>query len=135
MRRRLVLVALVLAPLGALASCSGAAPERNNPTASRAVPSGGQRLADLGIKHGPEGFSLPTGPAPIRVIDQPNVVTLLYSATDSRTLQGYLEDHQDALGMSEVRSTPGSMTFTLVGWEGGFTTSTEYAGLTLRRKP
>ena len=49
-----------------------------------------------------------------------------------RTLD-YLRMHAAALGLTDVRTGNGSMTFRVGEWEGGFTTSADIAGLTLRK--
>ena len=71
---------------------------------------------------------------PSRIIDQPNVVTLVLPADQGGAVLDHLKAHGAAMGMTEVKTGEGAMTFMLDGWEGGFTISKDYAGLTLRNK-
>lgn len=86
------------------------------------------------MRNGPRGFSLPADVVATRTIDQPNVVTFVFTAHDGPTVFDYLEANQRALGLTDVVAQNGSMTFRVDGWEGGFTTADQISGLTLRRQ-
>lgn len=129
-------IAVACAVAATTVGCSAPASEPAPSSTPRAsAPDGGQLLSDRGIRNGPAGFSIPADIVALRTIDQPNVVTLVVASADGRRLVTYLSEHRDALGLREVVSREGSMTFLVQGWEGAVTTSPELAGLTLRRKP
>ena len=117
-----------------LAGCSAAPgePERSS-SAVASAPGGGQLLSERGIAHGPAGFAVPKDLVITRTIDQPNVVTLVIERREAQRTLDYLRMHAAALGLTDVRTGNGSMTFRVGEWEGGFTTSTDIAGLTLRK--
>lgn len=132
--RRSVLMAA--AALVALAGCSAVpdtAQQSTTPLAS--APGGGMLLREHGITHGPVNFSLPADLTITRTIDQPNVVTLVFAVSDASRVHDYLVLHAATLGLRDLTSGNGSLVFTLNGWDGGFTTSSDIAGLTLRRQP
>ncbi|PIF03346.1 MAG: hypothetical protein CSA63_02035 [Propionibacterium sp.] len=109
-------------------------PAPTSPSTSTSTPPAGVALEDLGIENGPDGFRLPSGARPIHIIDQANVVTLLWPAGDSDAVIAHLRELVPALGYEVTGLANGSMTFTGEGWDGAFTSSKEVCGLTLRRK-
>lgn len=98
------------------------------------APGGGQLLREHGITNGPANFALPEGLRVLRTIDQPNVVTVVIEPSDAKRTLDYLMLHAAALGLSDIETGNGSMVFRIDGWDGGFTTSSQIAGLTLRRR-
>ncbi|MGA4669452.1 hypothetical protein ACPCG0_06585 [Propionibacteriaceae bacterium Y1923] len=125
------------AALLVLAGCSAAdgTETPSSPSRLASAPAGGQLLRERGISHGPANMALPQGITVTRTIDQPNVVTLVFGPEDGRTVLDYLTLHAATLGLRDVQTGHESMVFTLDGWDGGLTTSSEIAGLTLRRQP
>lgn len=123
------------AGLVALAGCSAQAPTpgAGSPTPRASAPGGGQLLRQRGIIHGPVNFALPAGITVTRTIDQPNVVTLVFLPGDGPAVLDYLRLHAATLGLVDLVSGNDSLVFQVDGWDGGFTTSAEIAGLTLRR--
>ncbi|MGA4508332.1 hypothetical protein ACQB6R_10470 [Propionibacteriaceae bacterium G1746] len=119
-----------------LSGCAAADSQATSSThaVATSAPAGGQLLRERGIVHGPAGFSLPARVTPTRVIDQPNVVTLVFRPDDAQAVLDWLLTHGAGMGIQGVETGNGSMVFTVQGWDGGFTTSTEIAGLTLRRQ-
>lgn len=122
-----------------VAGCSAGAPGQNEasvvPMPQTRAPAGGQLLSDRGITHGPAHFSLPVGVTVTRTIDQPNVVTLVFPAEDATMVYDYLMLNAAALGLTDLTIGKDSLVFQVDGWDGGFTTSSQIAGLTLRRQP
>lgn len=138
-----LLVALCATTLAcvALAGCS-AAPEAFAPTpGASAVATPGpdaRSLRELGLRNGPEAFWLPREVTVRERIDQPNVVTLSFDASEGPALARYLSEHLAEMGWDVTADRNGSLLFTTDDWRGAFTTPTagESAGLaalTLRR--
>ena len=125
------------AGLIALTGCSAQStpPDGASTTPLPSAPGGGQLLRQRGITHGPVNFALPAGITITRTIDQPNVVTLVFLPGDGPTVLDYLTRHAATLGLVDLVSGDDALVFTVEGWDGGFTTSSEIAGLTLRRQP
>ena len=133
-RRQLLLGVLgLIATAGCSAGTGG--PDTNAPTTPPAsAPGGGQLLRERGITHGPANFALPADVTPTRIIDQPNVVTLVFLPADGARVLDYLVMHAAALGLTKVVTGNDSLVFSVGGWDGGFTTSSDISGLTLRRQ-
>lgn len=130
------LIAVVLM-LGAATACSAAPPDEPGPTtrASIVVPEGGVTLAEVGVRYGPDGFSVPRGLVVAQVIDQTNVVTMVMDAEQGGLLYDYLSEHLDEMGFVIEGQSPDSLYFTVEGWEGAYTQANGVAGLTLRADP
>lgn len=143
-RRRVIQVlgaTLAVAPV--LAAC-GAAPASNtnpsvNPTqstdsspTSAVLP--GSTLAAMGLTHGPATVTLPADLAAVRVIDQPNVVTVLVRAHDATRVHGHLEQTLPQAGFTIDASSADSLLFHDDVWNGAWTSSEELAGVTFRRR-
>ena len=137
--RRTMLAPLVLAPLVLasvalpLAGCSASEEPVEGPPVAGEPPSGGRLLRDMGVQHGPPGFALPTDVQPHTTTDSPNVVTFTFEVADGEPIQDFLTRHATHMGLTDIRSTTGSMTFRTGSWDGGFTTSDRLVGLTLRK--
>lgn len=132
-----LVVGLALVVGGCSAGQPGAGSGSSAPVTSPgtgSAPGGGQWLRERGLDHGPAGFALPAGLVVQRTIDQPNVVTLVFAPDQTASVQRYLLDNAPALGLADVRSVEGSMTFSVAGWDGGLTSADDIAGLTLRRR-
>ncbi|GAA2179119.1 hypothetical protein GCM10009785_04520 [Brooklawnia cerclae] len=134
-------VALIVL-VGTLAGCgtasgagSSSAPSTSAAVASASLPAGGTLLADAGIEHGPDGFSVPTGLVTEQVIDQSNVVTLVVDEEQGAILEAYLRQNLTAMGFEITGDVTGSLLFAAPGWEGAYTSGGGVAGMTLRRDP
>jgi hypothetical protein len=67
-------------------------------------------------------------------VDQPNVVTLVLSPSDSRRVLAHLQANLGAEHAVITGSSGDSLTFDLQGWQGAFTSNDQQAALTLRRR-
>lgn len=126
---------------GLLAGCTADPDSTRDPSptpsasaSASTIPDGGAPLVSWNISHGPDGFSLPRGLRPSRIIDQPNVVTITFEPGQAGEVESYLQTNTKTLGLGGVASRPGSMVFTVKGWEGGLASNDKIAGLTLRRQ-
>ncbi len=90
-------------------------------------------LSDMGFQNAPVGFTLPGGISITRRVDQPNVVTALFSAEDGRAVLEHLTRHLPAMGFTIDRTGGDSLMFHNNQWDGAFTISPEISGFTLRR--
>ncbi|MGJ6981375.1 hypothetical protein ACSDQ9_12730 [Aestuariimicrobium soli] len=150
MNRRRVISGLgatvTLAGLGALSACGAPAlnPEPSPTTttttstgttaAATASAPAGTTLRAMGLVNGPADVTLPTDLTPVRVIDQPNVVTLIVRAADASRVQTHLEATLPAAGFTVDASSQDSLLFHDSVWDGAWTSSDELAGLTFRRR-
>lgn len=120
----------------------GAAPASEGPTTrpsgstapSTAAQPPGLTLAEAGYVHAPEGFSIPGEVSITRRVDQPTVVTALFSAEDGAVVLDHLTRHLPAMGFSIDSQGGDSLLFSNDHWDGAFTLSPEISGLTLRRR-
>lgn len=101
------------------------------------APVGAETLANLGFKYGPRNFRLPKGLAVTLRVDHVNNITLLTGPDTSGKVHDFLADNLSASGFTVTGNADGSLTFIsnrgdTKGWSGGFTSSDEAAGLTLR---
>lgn len=120
----------------ALAGCSAAVPP-DSPTPSAApaaasAPADGVLLSDLGFRHAPEGFSVPTGLAIAERVDAANNVTLVFETTEGGSVAAYFREHLPAMGFEITADSEGSLLFTNGVHEGAFTDSDELAAVSLR---
>ncbi len=95
--------------------------------------------AELGLVNGPVNFWLPGDKAIRSRIDQPNVVTLTYSADNGAALATHLSSQLGTMGWTIDADRNGSLLFHTDGWRGAFTTPTTgekatVAALTLRKE-
>lgn len=114
------------------ASTASASAEVAIPTRS-ARPADSLGLAAYGLIHGPAAFGLPAGLLVEERVDQPNVVTLIFTPDSAATLAGWLTTHLEGMGYRVDASSHDSVVFTGSGWSGAFTGDSQIAGLTLRR--
>lgn len=138
--RLLTTITACLILVTALAGCASVPDQdENSPqpasTASAKIPAGGISLADTGIQHGPEGFSVPEGLVVEEVIDQSNLVTLVMNEEQGAILYAYLIEHLATMGFVIEGQSADSIYFTTEGWEGAYTQANGVAGLTLRNNP
>ena len=118
----------------ALSGCSAATSTPTTPAVSAApIPAGGASLTALGVKHGPVGFWLPTGLLPIDVIDQANVVALIFAPGGASGIVDHLVANAASMGFTVTQHNETSVQFVAPGWDASFTSSADAAGLTLRR--
>ena len=126
----------------AVSGCStGASSEATSaPAVSvRTRPADMRTLAELGLVNGPVNFWLPGDKAIRSRIDQPNVVTLTYSADNGAALATHLSSQLGTMGWTIDADRNGSLLFHTDGWRGAFTTPTPgekatVAALTLRKE-
>lgn len=109
-------------------------PAIGSPTPARA---GEETLASLGFEYGPRNFRLPQGLDVTMRVDHVNNITLLTGPDTSGKVHDFLADNLSASGFTVTGNADGSLTFIsnrgdTKGWSGGFTSSDEAAGLTLR---
>lgn len=118
----------------ALAGCSAAAnPTPPAPVTSPAsIPPGGVALTAL-AGHAPPGFWLPVGHLPVEVIDQANVVALLFDPAQATGVVDHLVTNGSSMGFTVTDHNQTSVHLTAPGWDAAFTSSPAAAGLTLRR--
>lgn len=76
---------------------------------------------------------VPEGASVAQRIDQPNVVTLVFSAPRGAELAAFYRQTLPAGGWVVTADANDSLVFQAPGWEGAFTASTQVSGLTLRR--
>lgn len=135
---RTAMIGLWAGGVSAVAGCSAGpveTPLTPSATARGVSPDQGQTLASLGLRYGPTNFALPAGVSPTRVIDQDNVVTLIFPAADGQQVHQFLATNLVGWGWEISRSSADSLIFTQPGWEGATTISQQAAGLTLRVVP
>ena len=131
MRGSLLVAALTAA---AVAGCAASPPAVQAPRPSIApVPGGGRLLSDLGVRHGPPGFSLPAEFLGVVNIDDPKVVTLIVSAPRASELAAYLRTSLPPQGYLLRGTDPESLVFERSDYRGALTASEGVTGLTLRR--
>ena len=134
--RAAVAVTVLLVVAGWAPSHGGAVPSPSAASATPA-PAGAETLANLGFKYGPRNFRLPKGLAVTLRVDHVNNITLLTGPDTSGKVHDFLADNLSASGFTVTGNANGSLTFIsnrgdTKGWSGGFTSSDEAAGLTLR---
>lgn len=134
-------ILLAGALIGGLASCGQAEPppeiaQRVATATSTALPQGAVSLATLGFVNGPKAdVFVPDGAEISYRIDQPNVVTMIFSAPSGGELVAFYSASLPARGFVVTGSSEDSLTFTRPGWEGSFTSTAEVSGFTLRKAP
>lgn len=133
LKQRAALFGFLLVLL-ALTGC-GAAPSVEQPSPTPSVTASGLSLRESGFSHAPEAFTIPGNVAITRRVDQPNVVTALFSHDDGVAVLAHLTQQLPAMGFTIDRSGGDSLLFSNAGWDGAFTVSPDISGLTLRRKP
>lgn len=140
------LLALVVAGCGAAPTVQGppvtsptAAPTTASPTAGSpgteaGVPDAAQSLTELGFEHAPPlQVWVPAGAVIAQRIDQPNVVTIVFSRPAGPELAAFYRTTLPLGGWSVSADANDSLVFGTQGWDGAFTASAQVSGLTLRR--
>jgi len=134
-----------IAALAALAGCaetsSAAEPASVAPAAvssarvsAPAVPKGPtQALRWYGFTNGPAGFVVPQGLTVVYRIDQPNVVTAFFAASEGPQLAAWLAAQLPGMGYRVQGSSADSVVFAGPAWSGAFTSDSKISALTLRR--
>lgn len=100
------------------------------------VPAGGVSLRQLGFQHGPDGMI--TVPEDIRIalrVDQPNMVTVTFSAPEGRVIGEWLSVHLRDGGYRVTAESADGVVFEGYAWSGAFTVHPAGSALTLRRSP
>lgn len=122
----------------ALTGCSTAGPLPPEPTApasSVSIPSGGRTLRELGFRNGPiDRLSAPADAMLHLRVDQPNVVTLVFSQPAAPALLTYYRAALPAAGFTIGADGGGGLRFSDAQWDGSFASGTDLAGLTLRKR-
>lgn len=122
----------------ALAGCSAAEPQPPGPTPaapSASIPSGGRTLRELGFRNGPlDRLSVPAQAVLQLRVDQPNVVTLVFSQPAAPALLSYYRAALPAAGFTITADGGGGLRFDDAAWDGSFASGTDLAGLTLRKQ-
>jgi len=124
------------AGLLALTGCSATQSPAATTTPAVSVapaPSGAVLLTALGVTHGPVGFWLPAGLQPVEVVDQDNVVVLLFAPGRASEVVDHLVSHAASMGFIVGDHDETSVLLAAPGWDAAFTSSVAAAGLTLRR--
>jgi len=139
-------VIVVVALLGGLAGCGstssaaepaavaspsrGATPRPSEPSASRGPT---QALRWYGFANGPAGFVVPQGLTIVYRIDQPNVVTAFFPASEGPHLASWLASQLPAMGYRVDAASADSVVFSGSAWSGAFTSDSQVSALTVRR--
>lgn len=100
-----------------------------------APPPTGTSLGRLGIRHGPQQFTLPNAARPKFIIDNPNVVTLTFAPTTTQLLVPRVRAELSRLGFVIEADRNESLLFGSPEWTGSFTSDADIAALTFRRVP
>ena len=99
-----------------------------------AVPKGPtQALRWYGFANGPAGFVMPQGLTVVYRIDQPNVVTAFFPASEGQHLAGWLAAQLPGMGYRVEGASADSVVFSGSVWSGAFTSDSQVSALTLRR--
>ena len=117
---------------GTLASgaVSAAAPRPSDGAGSRGPT---QSLGWYGFTHAPAGVVLPRGLSVVYRIDQPNVVTAFFPASDGPRLAAWLAEQLPTMGYRVEGASVDSVVFSGSTWSGAFTSDSQVSALTLRR--
>jgi len=92
-------------------------------------------LSELGFRHGPDGFSIPTGVTPVGGADLTELVNVIFAPADGQTVYDYLVANLAGMGCRVTAQSSDSIVWVDAGWDGAFTMTTAQAGLTLRSRP
>jgi hypothetical protein len=98
------------------------------------APVGGELLTQIGIKQGPDGFSIPKDLPVNYHVDQSNTVSIVTTVSGGDELVGYLRDNLAAMGFTITGDANESLTFTAPGWTGAVTVSDKVGVLDLTRQ-
>lgn len=129
-----------------LAACGGTSSAAEPPTVASsrmatatpratdpASPGPTQALTWYGFTNGPAGFVVPQGLTVVYRIDQPNVVTAFFPASDGPHLASWLAAQLPAMGYRVEGASADSVVFSGSVWSGAFTSDSQVSALTLRR--
>lgn len=134
MVRRVLVVGIALALLAG-SGCATRADRKPIPaptiTATPTVP--GRSLRQLGAQNGPTNLALPPEIVVVGLVDQPNVVTVLFDVPGPGQARAHLVTALPAAGFSLEAWGEDGLVFTGPEWTGSWTATNGRSALTLRR--